>query len=58
MAYRKEKEKGYGVKNLVAVLDPALSLVFQDVEKREERFVHFVVLFEAILAYHRAYGGK
>jgi len=57
MAYRKEKEKGYGVKNLVAVLDPALILVFQDVEKREERFVHFIEFFEAILAYHRAYGG-
>lgn len=58
MAYRKEKEKGHGVKNLVAVLDPALELVFTDNSKREERFVHFVEFFEAILAYHRAYGGK
>lgn len=58
MAYRKEKEKGQGVKRLVDILDPALSLVFKDPDKREERFEYFVEFFEAILAYHRANGGK
>lgn len=59
MQYRKEKEKGQGVKNLVKVLEPAVKLVVDgDSSKRTERFERFVNFFEAILAYHKAYGGN
>lgn len=59
MKYRVAKENNkQGVKNLVSVLEPALDLVFQSEEQKEQRFEHFVQFFEAILAYHRAYGGK
>ncbi|MDI6697103.1 MAG: type III-A CRISPR-associated protein Csm2 [Anaerolineales bacterium] len=62
MKYRvaKEKEKP-GIKNMVKVLDPALDLVFASEitkEEKERRFNYFVEFFEAILAYHRVYGGK
>jgi CRISPR-associated protein Csm2 len=36
------------------VLSDAIDLVGRD----RERFGHFVEFFEAILAYHRFYGGK
>lgn len=59
MQYRKEKEKGQGVKNLVKVLDPAVKLVLDgDASTRAERFERFVNFFEAILAYHKSYGGN
>ena len=54
MAYRARKEQGKGVEHLVSVLTPAVKLVGND----EQRFRNFVDFFEAILAYHRAYGGK
>lgn len=58
MKYRAGKEKG-AVKELVDnVLDPALNLVFTQSNKRDERFKHFTEFFEAILAYHKYYGGK
>lgn len=58
MAYRAKKE-GDGVKNLASVFEPAINLVLDgEPEKRLERFERFVNFFEAILAYHRAYGGK
>jgi CRISPR-associated protein Csm2 len=60
MAYRARKERGQGVQRLVSELEPALDLVIA--EKDEERqslyFQHFVEFFEAILAYHKAYGGN
>jgi len=59
MQYRKEKEKGQGVKSLVKILDPAVKLVVDgDTAKLAERFGRFVNFFEAILAYHKAYGGN
>lgn len=58
MAYRAKKE-GEGVKNLASVFEPAITFVLDgEQQKRMERFEHFVNFFEAILAYHRAYGGK
>ncbi|RME56430.1 type III-A CRISPR-associated protein Csm2 [Candidatus Parcubacteria bacterium] len=62
MRYRvaKEKEKP-GIKRIVNVLEPAIRLVLAadiDKKERDNRFNHFVEFFEAILAYHRAYGGK
>jgi CRISPR-associated protein Csm2 len=61
MRYRAAKERKSGIKNLVRVLEPALNLVLESTltkEEKEKRFEHFVEFFEAILAYHRAHGGK
>lgn len=60
MAYRARKERGKAVEELVAVLDPALDLVIQekDPERQDGNFRRFVEFFEAILAYHKAYGGN
>ncbi|MCB0210546.1 MAG: type III-A CRISPR-associated protein Csm2 [Anaerolineae bacterium] len=54
MAYRAKRESGQGVSNLVKVLDPAIDLVAGN----EDNFTRFVDFFEAILAYHKAYGGN
>lgn len=41
------------------VLDPAIDAVVQaPADKQDQRFQRFVDLFEAILAYHRALGGR
>lgn len=60
MAYRARKERGRAVENLVEVLDPSLDLVIkeQNEQKQDNNFQRFVEFFEAILAYHRAYGGR
>jgi len=71
MAYRagKEKEKGRDgpVSDLVSVLRPALDLVVEAKPKeqskdsednQDDNYQRFVEFFEAILAYHKAYGGK
>ncbi len=60
MAYRARKERGRAVQELVNVLDPALSFVLseKDPEKQTKAFKRFVEFFEAILAYHKAYGGS
>ncbi|HHS96404.1 MAG TPA: type III-A CRISPR-associated protein Csm2 [Chloroflexi bacterium] len=60
MAYRARKERGKGVKSLVSVLDPALDMVIEAKTEKEQddRFQRFVEFFEAILAYHKAYGGQ
>lgn len=53
LAYQGKRE-GRGVETLGKVLMPAIDLVGDDV-KRFKRFVEF---FEAILAYHKAAGGR
>lgn len=53
LAYRARKE-GRAVENLRDVLSPAIDLVQDD----EGNFWRFVEFFEAILAYHRAHGGR
>ncbi len=60
MAYRARKERGPAVRELVDVLTPAIDLVVQekDEQKRTENFSRFVEFFEAILAYHKAFGGN
>lgn len=60
MAYRAKKESSKGVESLVDILDPAVDLVVEKVPEAEQkmRFARFVDLFEAILAYHRAHGGR
>jgi CRISPR-associated protein Csm2 len=59
MAYRARKERGRGVQELVGVLDLALDEVIheRDLKKQDEDFGRFVEFFEAILAYHKSYGG-
>jgi CRISPR-associated protein Csm2 len=56
LAYQEKRErgKGQGVKMLREVLDPAIDLV----QGKRDRFQNFVDFFEAILAYHKAHGGK
>jgi CRISPR-associated protein Csm2 len=60
MAYRARKErKGKAVGELVKVLDPALDYVIKAEPKDQEKnFQRFVEFLEAILAYHKAYGGE
>ena len=48
------KRHGGGVDTLKDVLTQAIDLVGKD----KEKFSRFVDFFEAILAYHRAYGGN
>ena len=49
-----ESHKGYGVAKLEEVLKPAINFV----EGKVENFRNFVDFFEAILAYHKAAGGR
>ena len=60
MAYRARKERGKAVQELVNVLDPALDVVISETDpaKQKDDFQRFVEFFEAILAYHKAYGGN
>ena len=60
MAYRARKERGAAVQELTAVLNPALDIVIQekDAKKQDAHFQRFVEFFEAILAYHKSYGGN
>jgi CRISPR-associated protein Csm2 len=60
MAYRARRERGRAVEELRGVLDPALDEIIKekDARKQRENFNRFVEFFEAILAYHKAYGGN
>ncbi|HXF69721.1 MAG TPA: type III-A CRISPR-associated protein Csm2 [Thermoflexus sp.] len=67
MAYRARKERGKAVEELVGILDPALEYVIKAPPKeqssgkgdnQDDNFQRFVEFFEAILAYHKAYGGQ
>jgi CRISPR-associated protein Csm2 len=53
LAYQAKREGG-GVTKLRNELEPAITLVMEDFA----RFQNFVDFFEAILAYHKAKGGK
>jgi len=54
LAYQAKKERGGGVEVLARVLVPAID----EVENDRANFQRFVDFFEAILAYHKAYGGN
>lgn len=60
MAYRVRRAQGYGVKDLVAILDPAIDEVLKAKGETQQRqyYKNFVEFFEAILAYHKSYGGN
>ena len=58
LAYQAQRErearKGEGVARLEQILSPAIDMVGEDAN----RFRYFVDFFEAILAYHKAAGGR
>jgi len=67
MAYRARRERGRAVRMLVEVLEPAVNIVTQAPSKetaagssnnQDDNFQRFVDFFEAILAYHKSYGGN
>ncbi len=60
MAYRARRERGSAVQDLRDVLEPALDLVVQETnsDAQHAHFGRFVEFFEAILAYHKAFGGN
>ncbi len=59
-AEREKRTKGgtVGMDTLQRVLQPALVLVGEDGVPRRERFERFAEFFEAIVAYHKKYGGR
>lgn len=58
LSYAAARERGQGIKDLEKVLGPAIEAIGEGtVEQRKERFDRFVQFFEAILAYHKAFGG-
>ncbi len=60
MAYRVRRAQGQGVRGLVDVLNPAVDevLTAKGEEQQKQYYKHFVEFFEAILAYHKFYGGS
>jgi CRISPR-associated protein Csm2 len=54
LKYAKARAKNFGMNSLAEVLEEAVKLV----EGQPECFKRFVEFFEAILAYHKAYGGN
>lgn len=60
LAYQQARnEKSEGLRGLVETLTKAIDEVGNAPEtQRGERFQRFMDLFEAILAYHRAFGGS
>jgi CRISPR-associated protein Csm2 len=60
LGYFAKRERGRGMEDLRRVLSPALEVMSQtkDPDEQRKRFNHFVDFFEAILAYHKAYGGN
>ncbi|MGY4707272.1 type III-A CRISPR-associated protein Csm2 [Candidatus Bipolaricaulota sp. J31] len=60
MAYR-AKRVGGGAEDLVRVLKEALKIVLErktDAEEVQRRYSRFLEFFEAIVAYHKAHGGR
>ncbi len=62
LAYQAKRENGQAVQKLRNVLEPSIIKVNEGKQEGEikyyKRFRNFVDFFEAILAYHRANGGK
>lgn len=60
LAYATERKGTQGSKEFRQVIEKALDAVLQgkDEEEKKSRFENFANFFEAILAYHRSFGGK
>ena len=55
------RARANAARDLESVLSSAIDAIFQNAinpEQKFQRFENFANFFEAILAYHRAYGGK
>lgn len=57
LAYRAARSQD-GVPTLKKVLSRAIDIVVEAPETAKERFRRFTEFFEAIIAYHKAYGGR
>ena len=63
IGYYAQRERGRGKRGMLElerVLTPALQMVAEakDKAERRKRFMNFADFFEAILAYHKKYGGR
>lgn len=58
LAYSTERKGTDGSRKFREVIEKALNKVIFTDEKQEELFQNFANFFEAILAYHRSFGGK
>lgn len=60
LSYFAKRERGQGMASLERILAPALEEMGRgkDSAERQKRFNHFVDFFEAIVAYHKFYGGN
>ena len=58
LAYSLGRHKKTGLKQLKKRLDWGIDAVLAARDEQQKRFKHFCKLFEAILAYHKAYGGN
>jgi len=56
----RSSNKTEGSKQFKEVIEPAMDEVLKgnDIEEKKKRFQNFANFFEAILAYHRSFGGK
>ncbi|MCB0644287.1 MAG: type III-A CRISPR-associated protein Csm2 [Phaeodactylibacter sp.] len=58
LAYAAKRAGSRGIESLKEVMDVALKAVETTGPKAKDQFENFVDFFEAILAYHKAYGGR
>lgn len=58
LAYASGRQKITGLDRLKERLTWAIDAVLEDPATEKQRFYNFCKFFEAILAYHRAFGGK
>ena len=60
LAYQAKRERGRGIEELQKALDPCLKILqdCRDAKDQHIYFQRFVDFFEAILAYHKAAGGR
>jgi CRISPR-associated protein Csm2 len=60
LAYASERKGTTGSKDFRKVIEKAIDAVIagKDEAEKQKRFENFAAFFEAILAYHRSFGGK
>jgi CRISPR-associated protein Csm2 len=61
IAYAAKKNKSLGIELFKKIFTHSIDLVYKEKDNKEElskRFNNFHALFESILAYHKAFGGK
>jgi len=58
MAYSVKRSGRGGLKELMKVFNKAYNLIDTESEQGEKQFNNLVYFLEAVLAYHKSYGGK